>query len=142
MRQTVLAATATLIAGALLATPATAQESAADLAKKLSNPIAALISVPLQFNYDQNIGPDDHGDKWLLNVQPVIPVSLNEDWNLISRTILPIVSQHDIYPGAGSQSGIGDVVQSVFFSPKASTAGGWIGGRVPCSFCPRARTIC
>jgi hypothetical protein len=118
----------TLFAAALtsmLASQALAQESAADLAKKLSNPVAALISVPFQLNYDEKIGPTESGKRWLLNVQPVVPISLNENWNVISRTILPVVSQKDIFPGAGSQSGIGDIVQSVFISPKAPTAGVW-----------------
>lgn len=69
-------------------------------------------------------------------MQPVVPITLNEDWNLISRTILPLVSQSDIYPGAGSQSGLGDVVQSVFFSPKEPTAGGWIWGAGPVLLLP------
>ena len=72
----------------------------------------------------------------MLNVQPVVPITINEDWNLISRTILPLVSQSDLYPGAGSQSGIGDIVQSVFFSPKAPTAGGWIWGAGPVLLLP------
>ena len=91
-----------------LASQALAQESAADLAKKLSNPVAALISVPLQLNYDEKIGPTESGKRWLLNVQPVVPITLNEEWNVVSRTILPVVSQKDIFPGAGSQSGIGE----------------------------------
>jgi len=119
-----------------LATPALAQDSAADLAKKLSNPVAALISVPLQLNFDEKIGPTDGGKRTLLNLQPVVPITLNQDWNLISRTILPVVSQQDIFPGAGSQSGIGDIVQSVFFSPKAPTAGGWIWGAGPVLLLP------
>ena len=125
-----------LIAGALatsgLATQAVAQEDAAELAKKLSNPVAALISVPLQLNYDDKIGSAESGRKWLLNIQPVVPIELNQDWNIISRTILPVMSQKDIVPGAGSQSGIGDTVQSVFFSPKAPTASGliWAAGPV------------
>lgn len=106
------------------------------LAMQLSNPVAALISVPLQLNYDQDIGPADDGDRWALNVQPVVPIALNDDWNLISRTILPVVSQSDIFPGAGSQDGIGDVVQSVFFSPKAPTSTGWIWGAGPVLLLP------
>jgi hypothetical protein len=72
-----------------------------DLAMQLSNPVAALVSVPLQLNYDQDIGPADDGDRWQLNVQPVVPFELSDDWNLISRTILPVVRQSDILPGAG-----------------------------------------
>lgn len=60
-----------------------------------------------------------------------MPIELNQDWNIISRTILPVVWQNDIFHGAGSQFGIGDIVQSVFFSPKTPTAGGWIWGAGP-----------
>jgi len=116
---------------------ANAQDADA-LAKQLSNPIASLTSVPLQLNFDDGIGSSDDGDKFYLNVQPVIPVSISEDWNMISRTILPIVSQHDIFPGAGSQSGLGDTVQSLFFSPKALTASGWTWGVGPAVLIPTA----
>ena len=72
---------------------AAAQEgpSAAELAKQLANPISSLISVPMQLNYDSDIGPRDDGERWTLNIQPVIPIELNQDWNLFSRTILPLV---------------------------------------------------
>ena len=128
----------TLLLCAVLPTlPALADETAdTDLAMQLSNPVAALISVPLQFNYDRDIGPVDDGDRWLLNVQPVIPFSLNDEWNLISRTILPLVRQSDIFLGAGSQTGTGDIVQSMFFSPKAPTASGWIWGAGPVLLLP------
>ena len=106
------------------------------LAKELSNPVAALISLPLQLNYDENIGIDDKGSRMTLNVQPVVPFSINDDWNIISRTILPVIEQSDIYSGAGSQSGIGDIVQSVFFSPKALTSNGWVWGAGPVLLLP------
>jgi hypothetical protein len=119
-----------------LAAPAAAQQSDAELGKKLANPIADLISVPLQFNYDENIGPVDRGERWQLNIQPVIPFEVNQDWNVISRTILPVISQQDIFPGAGDQFGLGDVVQSFFFSPKRPTSGGWIWGAGPVFLLP------
>lgn len=114
--------------------PAGQAEDAATLAQKLSNPVAALISVPFQFNFDGNIGPDRSGDRITLNVQPVVPVSLNEDWNLISRTIVPVVWQDKIVPGAGSQLGLGDTVQSVFFSP--AKPGGFIWALGPVLLLP------
>ena len=127
---------ASMVAVALMTSPALAQDDAADLAKKLANPVAALISVPIQANYDENIGADEEGAVWRINIQPVIPFSLNDDMNLISRTILPIIDQSDITTNGVDESGIGDIVQSFFFSPKEPTASGWILGAGPVLLLP------
>lgn len=129
-------AAAMFIAVASISTQAFAREDSSELAKKLANPVAALISVPFQLNYDHDIGVRDDGERWTLNIQPVVPIDLNQDWNIISRTILPVIQQDDIFPSAGSQSGIGDIVQSVFFSPKKPTTAGWIWGAGPVFLLP------
>jgi hypothetical protein len=129
-----------LVAPAALCVAATAAAQPAggqaDLARQLSNPVAALISVPLQLNHDRDIGATRAGERWTLNVQPVVPIELAPDWNLISRTVVPLVTQDEIVPGSGRQSGLGDVVQSLFLSPKAPTAGGWIWGAGPAFLLP------
>jgi hypothetical protein len=126
---------------ALLATtfalPSIAEESEAEIAKKSQNPIAAMYSLPMQLNYDSNIGPARQGSKWYMNVQPVIPVSISTDWNMISRTIVPLVSQENVAPAVGTkQTGIGDITQSFFFSPKALTESGWTWGAGPVILLP------
>lgn len=128
----------------------------ADLAKKLSNPVADLISVPIQINFNFGGGFDipernpllrllprpaarlanrllgddrDQAFRILMNVQPVIPISLSQDWNVISRTIVPVVYQED-FLGTTDQGGLGDTLQSFFFSPKSTEPFIWGAGPV------------
>jgi len=98
--------------------------SVANLAKQLNNPIANLISVPFQTNYDWRIGPNRDGTRQTTNFQPVIPFQLGKEWLLVSRTILPIVNQNNVFPGAGSQFGLGDTLQSLFIVPPTVPIGG------------------
>jgi hypothetical protein len=106
--------------------PAAAQQ---DLAAQLANPIASLISVPLQNNWDFGLGQTD-ALRYTLNIQPVIPFTLNDRWNLITRTIVPVVSGNSPAPGVSGATGLGDIVQSFFFSPRAPV-GGWVVGAGP-----------
>lgn len=99
-----------------------ATSDAAELAKKLANPVASLISLPFQNNLDVGIG-EFNGYKNTLNIQPVIPVQLSPKLNLITRVILPVVAQHDIYAPGTQQVGLSDAVASAFFSPSEAKNG-------------------
>jgi hypothetical protein len=112
-------------------------DDTADLAQKSQNPIAALYSLPIQFNWNQHMGPTNDGIQAVTNIQPVLPFSINEDWNLISRTILPVIDQRSLAQnGLADKSGVGDITQSLFFSPKAKTENGWIWGAGPVFLMP------
>ena len=105
-----------------MSSPALAQSNDAELAKQLANPVSSLISVPFQSNYDCCFGPNE-ASRYLLNIQPVVPVSLNPDWNLIVRTILPVISMGSPAPTIPSSTGLGDTTQSFFLSPSKTVNG-------------------
>ena len=99
----------------------------ADFARKLSNPVSDLVSVPFQFNWEQGVGPNAD-TRFVLNVQPVIPFSISADLNMITRVIVPLVSQPPLFEGGAPASGVSDILTSFFFSPKT---GGVIWGVGP-----------
>lgn len=128
---------ALFVPAALAAEAAPAEDDATELAKKLANPVANLVSVPFQFNHDNDVGPAD-GSKDYLNIQPVIPIGLDAKWNLITRTIMPLVDVHNVPFQGNSKSGLGDFTLSQFLSPKAPTSSGWIWGAGPVELVPTA----
>lgn len=116
--------TSLLLIGALCACPAMAQEppkpaaqDASEIAKKLANPIGALISVPFQSNMDVGIGEED-SSRNTMNFQPIVPFALNEKYSLITRYILPIIAQHDVSAAGTNETGLADTLVS-----------GWISNR-------------
>ena len=113
---------------ALLHSPLSrAEMSAQELAKMAQNPVGNLVSVPFQNNTNFNYGPQD-GTQNILNIQPVIPFSPSEDWNIITRTIIPVVTQPGFTPGEDSTTGLGDIQLSAFLSPSKPGPGGLIWG--------------
>lgn len=90
--------------------------NAQELADKLANPVANLISVPLQNNIDYGIG-ENNGSKYTINFQPVLPIQISSNLNLISRLILPIIDQRDVTANKSSQFGLSDASLTFFFSP-------------------------
>ena len=110
--------------------------SAEELAKKLSNPVAAMISVPFQNNMDIGIG-QYNGSRNTLNLQPVIPINLSPKLNLITRYIIPVISQHDITSEGTCQNGLSDAVVSAWFSP-AEAKNGLVWGVGPVFLLPIA----
>jgi hypothetical protein len=111
------------------------EQTESDLAKAAQNPIANLISLPLQNNTNFEFGPQE-GTQNILNIQPVWPVSIGDDWNLITRTIFPVTSQPGMLPGQDRETGLGDTTFTGFLSPKDS--GKWTWGLGPVALIPTA----
>ena len=121
--------TAALFAAALFASaPLHAELSAEELAKLAQNPVGNLISVPFQNNTNLNFGPEG-GTQNILNIQPVIPIEVDKDWNIITRTILPIIWMPALSPEIGSKNGTGNIEFSALLSP--ANPGHWIWGAGP-----------
>jgi len=99
------------------------------LALKLHNPIADMVTVPMENNFEFS-SDSRHALTYTLNVQPVIPFHLNQDWLLVTRTIIPFISQEAVVADERDKTGLGDINQSFFVSP-AKLAGGWIVGAGP-----------
>lgn len=117
----------TIVMGVLGSARISSAQESSDLAKAVQNPISDLISLPLQWNTNVGVGPLNK-PQHVLNIQPVLPFSLNDDWNLVTRTILPVISQPAFSAAQSRETGLGDIQLSAFFSPKQPTAGGWIWG--------------
>jgi hypothetical protein len=96
--------------------PGTGQHSDEELVKETQNPVADLITVPLQNNFNFGTGSKNR-TVYVGNIQPVIPIHITDDWNLITRTIMPIINQPSLFPGTGSATGLGDINPTFFFSP-------------------------
>jgi hypothetical protein len=103
---------------AVLAMPSIAMTDAETkaLAKKSQNPVAKMISVPFEYNFNGEFGPNN-GKQHVLNIKPVMPVAIGENWNLIHRAIIPLVSQPGIPGGPNRQNGLGDTTYQGFLSP-------------------------
>jgi hypothetical protein len=125
----------TLVAGAmvLMAPAGHAEMSAEDLAKLAQNPVGNVISVPFQNNTNLNFGREK-GTQNILNIQPVYPIHLSADWNIITRTIVPLVWNPSLGPGIDGKNGLGDIQFSAFLSP--ANPGNWIWGIGPIAQLP------
>jgi hypothetical protein len=125
--------TAILIA-IFFAVPVFAQDEA-ELAKKTQNPVSDLISVPFQSNFNFGVGPDDDM-QYILNIQPVYPMNLNNEWNWIHRAIIPFVDQPELAPGIGDEFGLSDIQYQGYLSP--AKPGKWVWGIGPVLSFPTA----
>ena len=113
------------------------EDPTAELARAVQNPVADLISVPFQNNTSYDFGPRERTQN-VMNIQPVIPLSITDEWIVITRTILPIVSQPSFVRGQDRQNGVGDILFTAFLSPKKPAFGSLIWGVGPVVNLPTA----
>ncbi len=113
---------------------ASGADDTTELAKKLQNPIGDLYSVPFQNNTNFNVGPNK-GTQDILNIQPVIPIHITDDWNIITRTILPLVWNPSLQPAQSVPFGLAPTSFSAFLSPK-NPVDGWVWGVGPIAELP------
>ena len=114
-----------------------AKPEPADIAKAAQNPIAHMISVPLENDFYPQTGINKENE-YVLEIKPVVPIPLSRDWNLITRTIIPVIQTPELAPGIDGTSGLGDIQESLFFSPTKAGLGGIIWGAGPAISVPTA----
>ena len=128
------------LAALLLPGIASAEMSKEEIAKASQNPLTAMYSLPIQNNTYFNVGPDNK-TKNIANFQPVLPFDLNDDWTVVTRTIIPITSSPVGSNSAGNYErvfGLGDTTFTAFFTPKTTGESGWIWGVGPSFYLPTA----
>ena len=126
------------LAALLIPGIASAEMSKEEIAKASQNPLTAMYSLPIQNNTYFGIGPNDN-TKNIANFQPVLPFDLNDDWTVVTRTIIPVVSNPILSQGPIDRMfGLGDTTFTAFFTPKATGESGWIWGVGPSFYLPTA----
>jgi hypothetical protein len=118
-------------------TAAKPEQESSDIAKAAQNPIAHMISVPVENDFYPQTGINKENE-YVLEIKPVVPIPLSKNWNLITRTIIPVVQTPDLTAEIKGTSGLGDIQESLFFSPTKAGLGGIIWGAGPAISVPTA----
>jgi hypothetical protein len=125
-RRGIILAALSMLGGDIL--PARAQETS-ELAKQAQNPIANVVSVPFENDFSPETG-EEKQDSYVLQIKPVMPFKLSDDWTVITRTILPVIQLPDLRPGVNGITGLGDIQESLFLSPERTGPVIWGAGPV------------
>jgi hypothetical protein len=124
------------IAAAIYMASSAGADELFELAKKVANPLADLATAPFLYNWDQRLGSDEEGTSNYVRFQPVLPIHVDEDWNVITRLFMPMIEQQDVSPNSGTQFGLAGVNLSFFLSPRAPVARGLTLGLGPVAAFP------